>query len=221
MTKFLFIRHGESEGNLYELFTGQGDRPLTEKGRKQAAATAEYIAAHYRYSSRNHSLADTVYASDLSRAFDTGKAAADRLGLPITPEPGLREILAGEWEGVHFRDLPEKFSEDYALWMHDIGKSRCTGGESVAELGERVYRTVLAIAEANPDRTVLIATHATPIRTLQCRFAGVGLDAMQQIPWVPNASVTEADFEDGVWIPRMIGEAGHLAGIRTELPTDV
>lgn len=215
MTRFLFIRHGESDGNRYSLFTGQGDLPLTELGHRQAEAAADYIVKQYGDS------IDAVYASDLARAWDTGKAAADRLGLPMIPDRGLREILAGEWEGVHFADLPERFGEDYALWMTDIGRSRCTGGESVAELSERVHAAVVCIAEANPGKTILIATHATPIRTLQCRFAGVGLEEMQQIPWVANASLTEAVYEDGSWTAVKIGETCYLEGIRTELPKNV
>ena len=167
MTKFLFVRHGESDGNRYRLFTGQGDLPLTELGHRQAEAAADYIVKTYG------NTIDAAYASDLSRAWDTGKAAADRLGLTMIPDRGLREINSGAWEGVSFADLPVRFQEDFALWMQDIGRSRCTGGESVAELSERVYAAVVRIAEENPGKTVLIATHATPIRTLQCsRFRG-------------------------------------------------
>ena len=78
MTRFLFIRHGESDGNRYGLFTGQGDLPLTKLGHRQADAAAAYVAEQYG------NRIDGVYASDLARAWDTGKAAADRLGLPIT-----------------------------------------------------------------------------------------------------------------------------------------
>lgn len=215
MTKFLFIRHGESDGNRYRLFTGQGDLPLTELGHRQAEAAADYIVKTYG------NTIDAAYASDLSRAWDTGKTAADRLGLTMIPDRGLREINSGAWEGVSFADLPVRFKEDFALWMQDIGRSRCTGGESVAELSERVYAAVVRIAEENPGKTVLIATHATPIRTLQCRFAGVGLEEMQQIPWVPNASLTEAVYEDGRWSDVKIGETCYLTGITTNLPKDV
>ena len=215
MTRFLFVRHGESDGNRFKLFTGQGNLPLTELGHRQAAAAVEYIAEQYGDS------IDAVYASDLSRAFDTGKAAADRLGLPITPDKGLREIFSGQWEGVTFAELPKRFPEDFALWMTDIGRSGCTGGESVAELSERVHAAVVRIAEANPGKTILIATHATPIRTLQCRFAGVGLEEMQQSPWVANASLTEAVYEDGKWTAVKIGETCYLTGIETNLPKDV
>ena len=215
MTRFLFIRHGESDGNRYRLFTGQGDLPLTELGHRQAEAAADYIAKTYGTS------IDAVYASDLSRAWDTGKAAADRLGLTMIPDKGLREINSGDWEGVSFAQLPVRFEKDFALWMQDIGNSRCTGGESVAELSQRIHDAVVRIAEANPGKTVLVATHATPIRTLQCRFAGVGLEEMQQIPWVPNASLTEAVYEDGKWTAVTIGETCYLEGMRTNLPKDV
>ena len=142
MTRLLFIRHGQSEFNLSRRFAGNTDAALTDLGLLQAAATADYIASAYTV--------DAVYASDLQRAFCTGKAVADRLGLPVRPHKGLREIFAGEWEGQRFDHLEAAYPETFAgLWRKDIGNSVCDGGESVAQLMQRILATVREIAEAD------------------------------------------------------------------------
>ena len=69
MTALLLIRHGESIANVDGRFAGHLDIPLSETGYVQADITAHYIHSHYTV--------DAVYASDLLRAFHTGKAVAD------------------------------------------------------------------------------------------------------------------------------------------------
>ena len=116
MTTLLLIRHGQSQANLNGLFAGQLNPPLTELGVQQAQRTAEFIKAHYQV--------DKVYASDLSRAARTGQAVADNLGLPLKTDTSLREINAGQWEGISFERLAQDYPEDYGVWLADIGNSR-------------------------------------------------------------------------------------------------
>ncbi len=213
MTKLLLIRHGQSQANVAGLFAGFTDAPLTDLGREQARRTADFIVKNYAV--------DAVWASDLRRAFDTGKAVADRLGLEVHPEPALREIYGGKWEGVPYDTLAREGGADYRLWLEDIGNSRATGGESAAELAERVYAACLRIARENPGKTVVVATHATPVRAVQWRLSGQPLSHMAQIPWVSNASVTELFYEDGVFRLGKIAQDDHLAELKTVLPKNV
>ena len=213
MTTILFVRHGQSQANREKIFAGHLDADLTEIGMEQAQKAAEYIASNYKV--------DAVYASDLLRAYKTGKATADRLGLPITADDQLREIRAGKWDGTLFDQIPTLYPDDFALWSSDIGNSRCTDGESVKELGERIVAAVTRIAKDNDGKTVVIATHATPIRVSQCLLGGHTLDEMKNIPWVSNCSVTEAHYENGKWELVKIGYDEHLADLKTVLPTNV
>ena len=213
MTKFIIVRHGQSLANLERTFAGHTDAPLTELGQRQAQITAEYVAAHYSV--------DRVYASDLLRAFDTAKASADRLGLPVTADPQLREIFAGEWEGVPFEELHTKGEEALRIWQEDIGRAVCPGGESTAELQKRFVAALDRIARENVGRTVLIGTHATPVRVLMCHCMGKPIEFMQRIPWVSNASVTTVVWEDGVFSLERAGFDDHLKGLCTSLPDKV
>lgn len=213
MTTLLLIRHGESQANLSRRFAGHIDVPLTDLGEKQAACTAEFIIHNY--------LVDGVYASDLRRAFRTGEAVAQRLGLPVIPDEALREIFAGRWEGLPFTEIAEKYPKDYHCWMTDIGHCRTTGGESTAELLERVEGALHRIAQENPGKTIVVATHATVIRVLQCKLSGFGLEKMKDIPWTVNASVTELRYENGAFSLGKVGQYHHLAELKREMPANV
>ncbi len=213
MTTLLLIRHGQSEANLTHVFAGHLDAALTELGCQQAQRTADFIAGKYAV--------DGVYGSDLQRAFETGRALAQKLGLPILPEPGLREIEAGRWEGVPFETLQQVYAGDYGLWLSDIGNARPTGGESVEELARRVEGALRRIAQENPGKTIAVATHATPIRAMQWHLSGRPLSHMKQIPWVSNASVTELFFENGAFRLGNVAQDSHLQELRTRLPKNV
>ena len=213
MTRVLLIRHGESVANRSDTFSGYSDVALEEKGKLQATWTAKFVTEKYRI--------DKVYASDLQRAVETGKAVADLLGLEVITEQGMREINGGDWEGVSFSRLPIRFPEDYHTWMTDIGRVRCTGGESTEELGNRVYETLTKIARENDGKTVAVATHATPIRAMQTLIETGSIVNMQNIPWVSNASVTELEYSAGVWKCIAVGQDEHLKEFRTKLPKNV
>ena len=214
MTRMIFVRHGESLGNEIRHFYGQFDGPLTERGRMQARLTAEYLAGEQ---------IDAAYASDLCRAYETGAIVAAPHGLTPVPDTGLREIFAGVWEDLPFEELPVKFAEDFCVWMTDIGRSCPTGGESVADMAARVRAAVWRIAAANDGKTVLIASHATPIRALQCEWLGAENEKMQEIPFVRNASVTivEYDCAAHTTTPIVIDEADFQGALSTALPKNV
>jgi len=212
MTRMIFVRHGESESNLRKFFTGYTNVVLTDKGRAQAACAAKAL---------KDVQIDAAYASDLIRAYETGEIIARGHGLTVTPEAGLREIYAGEWEGRFFTELDDLFHEDYQAWRNDMANCRCTGGESVREMAVRVKEACERIARAENGKTVLIATHATPIRIMQLLWQGLDIEDIGSITWVMNASISVVDFEDGKWTPVVIGDASHLSGMQTTLPKDI
>lgn len=213
MTTLILIRHGQSTANIRSIFAGSLDMPLTQLGQTQAKLTAAFIAANYPV--------EAVYASDLSRAFDTGKALADLLNIPIFPEKTLREIHAGSWEGHSFEDLKREFPDSYGTWLSRIGSCVCPEGESVAQLQARILETLRRICEENPGRTIAIATHATPIRTLQCHCTGLGLDHMKDIPWVSNASVTVAEYNSGEFALKDVSLDSHLGAMTSRFTGNV
>jgi len=136
---------------------------------------------------------------------------AKRRNMDIIKTEGFREVFAGDWEGRGYDELDEKFPEDRRLWAEDIGNARCTGGESVRELQERVLKEFYRIAEENKGKTILVGTHATPIRVIKCHILGESIENAQNISWALNASTTVIDVEENKIV--LDGYAEYLGDI--------
>lgn len=213
MTRIYFIRHGESEANKAGFFAGWLDAPLTERGVKQAALTAEFLQSVPF---------DAFYASDLSRAYDTGCAVAALRSMPVKTSRALREVHAGTWEGKLVEEIATCHSAEYAAWREQIGLYTFPEGESVAGMQQRMREEVEAIARRHPGQTVCIATHATPIRVMEAVWRGVPLEKLQTIDWVSNASVTIADYDEngvGHLVERDLHD--HLGALSTFVPSTI
>ena len=188
-TLIYMIRHVESVGNQRRDFLGHTDLPITDKGRAQARAAADYLASL-------GFCPDAVYASPLCRAAETTEIALSLLAAPLPVYlDGLREIYAGEWENKNFDDLDVLYPEERRVWKEDVGHACPTGGEAVAHLYGRVVSTVLTVAKENPNKTVFIGTHATPIRAVETYARGFSADLMRDVPWPTNASLSVYRFD--------------------------
>lgn len=186
MTHVYFIRHGQSEGNLNHLFLGHTDLDLTDLGRKQAERVGHFFKDIH---------VDAIYSSDLLRAYHTACPVAKAKGLEIIKSEKLREIFAGDWEGGVWAEIHKTPMGE--VWWSDTGNARPVGGESVAELQERVLAEVSRIAKENEGKTVCIFTHFTPIYALRTAWEKASLSEMKNMPKPANASVTHAIYENG------------------------
>ena len=211
-TEIFIIRHGQSQGNLKQVFCGQTDVALTELGRKQAEVTAEYLKDRH---------IDAFYASPLSRAYKTGVAAAKLHGKTVQKVPQLAEIYGGQWENLPFTEIKEKYPEELRIWNETIGKSRCPGGESAADVQKRVFAAVEQLAKENGGKTLCIAAHGMVIRTFVAQVMGISLDELEKLPWAPNASVTTVEYENGAFRLVEHGYSDHLEGLATTFPTKI
>ena len=207
-THLYLIRHGESEANKIDAFAGHSQFDLTEQGRAQANAVAEYLATVH---------ADAIYASDLPRAYHTSLPTAERKGMEVIKTQGMREVDAGEWEGRTFDDL-QKNDPNYPAWITDFGHACPTGGESVLHLQARILAELTAIAERHDGQAVFVFTHATPIRTFAAHCAGKTPDTMREIPWMSNASVTHAVYENGKFTMIEYDKHDFMGDLVTVLP---
>ncbi len=212
MTKLILVRHGESLGNYVDKFLGHTDLDLSPKGYNQA----EFVK---KYFSKIH--IDKIYSSDLLRAYNTIISTAEEKKIPVIKSENLREIYAGSWENKTFDELATEFEEDYGVWLQNIGVSRCTGGESVEELQTRIYKELKKICDENPDKTVVVATHATPIRVFAAKCLGYSLDEVKNIKWAKNASTSIFNYSDGIFEMLEYDFVDHLGDFVTELPKNV
>ncbi len=211
-TRLIFVRHGYSQSNELGLFTGQSDICLTELGKKQAFCAAKYL---------EDIKIDKIYSSTLCRAIDTARAVALPRGMEVLKLYGLCEIDAGDWTELTFDEIIKNYPDEYTLWKNDMYKCCCPNGENVADFAQRVTDTVNQIAKENEGKTVLIASHATPIRVICCLALGIDLKNLRDIPWSPNASINIIDWVNGDFVPVQRDIVEHLKGFETALPSNI
>lgn len=189
MTRLVVVRHGRSTANDAGVFSCMRDVALSPIGEQQAAFVAKYLAQNERI--------DCIYASGMKRTVQTAMPTAEHFHLPVETETGLREIFAGLWEGVPYRDLNLRFHEDWMNWLYDFSNARCTGGESVRELYRRVEVTLRRIAAQNEGKTVMLTTHYTPLRIMVAMSMGYRPEQVRLAPTPTNATVNIFQYESG------------------------
>ena len=211
-TIIYLVRHGQSEGNLQDVFLGHGDLSLTDVGIAQAEKTASFLG---------DIRPDAIYSSDLKRAYETAERTAAVWNMPIVKDTGLREIFAGDWEFRKFDEIRQKYAESFHVWTTDIGNSRCDEGESVLELQKRVVETVTRIARNHEDQTIFLFTHATPIRVFAAHCLEKTPDTLVEVPWASNASVTKAVYSEGKFTLLDYSMDHFMGDLSTRLPKGV
>ena len=205
MTKFIIVRHGQSKSNEGGYLAGVTDVPLSSLGEKQANAVCQYILNKYKI--------DVIYSSPLERACNTIKGVADALDLPIIKEDNLIELDFGELEGLTHEDIKVNHDNDYGKWASDPGVYVPKGGESMTHLQARVVESLKEIAKKEGEKTVLIGSHSSVIRALQCYIQGLPLEKMKNTPWVVNASLAEINFDGENFYIFKYGYDGHLINL--------
>ena len=213
MTRMIFVRHGYSVANEQERFAGHSDFPLAAIGLEQAKYVADYIVKNEKI--------DKIYSSGLLRTTQTVQPTADALGLPVIAEHGLREIYAGAWEGMKFADIFNQYNDDFSVWLNDLANVRCTGGESAKELFERVSETIARLGRENDGKTLLLATHATPMRVVDAFSVGDTYENIASHKAPPNASLHIYEYENGNLKRIKTNIVEHLNGQITKLPPTV
>jgi probable phosphoglycerate mutase len=100
--------------------------------------------------------------------------------LPLQVSPELREISLGDWEGVSFREIKERFPEEYEARGRDLENWRPPGGESFADCRKRVLpslQKILSVSQGN----VLLVGHAGVNRTILCGALGIPIKSLMNI----------------------------------------
>ncbi|AGP38882.1 hypothetical protein BE21_04940 [Sorangium cellulosum] len=208
-TKLMLIRHGETDDNRAQVFQGQAGRGLNARGREQAARlAARFAGARLRLAA--------VYCSDLERAEETAARLASALGLRAVADPALREVSLGAWQGLSRGEVQARFPEEWAAWRSGVDGRR-GGGETYAELGDRMMRALDRIAARHAGEAVGVVSHGAAIKTAVGRMLqmdGSGLKALQ-VPANTGVSLIEHDPKSGyrvvVW-----NDAAHLGDALVE-----
>lgn len=200
----VLLRHGETALTPQKRFSGSGgtDPELSPAGRRQAAAVAEALAAR--------GTVQAVVSSPLRRCRETAQAVADRLGLPVAIEEGLRETDFGAWEGLTFAEVRARFPDDLQAWLDSPKAAPTGGGESFATVTRRVSAARDRLVSAHAGRTVLVVTHVTPVKTLVRLALGAPPESLFKMELSAASLSAVAYYADGNASVRLLNDTGHL-----------
>jgi len=164
MPELIFIRHGQTAGNLRHNYVGRTDEPLCAEG---------LADLRQRQQAGFYPPADCLFVSPLRRCLET--AALLYPDLPAQPIPDLRECDFGEFENRNYQDLSD--NPDYQRWLDSNGQLAFPGGESREQFAERCRRGfALALAQlAASDRLprrIAFVVHGGTIMALLSAYAG-------------------------------------------------
>lgn len=201
---FVLLRHGETALTPQKRFSGSGgsDPELSPAGRRQAAAVAEALAAR--------GTVQTVISSPLRRCRETAQAVADRLGLDVTVEEGLREVDFGAWEGLTFAEVRERFPDDLQGWLDSPKAAPTGGGESFMAATRRISATRDRLLAAHAGRTVLLVTHVTPVKIMVRLALGAPPESLFRMELSAASLSAVAYYADGNASVRLLNDTSHL-----------
>lgn len=155
--RVILLRHGQTEWNAEKRFQGHSDIALNDVGIQQARHAARLLA---------RLRPDAIVASDLKRAAATAHELADRTGLPVEFDKGLRERSGGSWEGLTRSEIRERWPEAFITMAIPDGEDMGLVGDRVSDAIERGLARV-------PENGVLVAvSHGAALRAGINRMLG-------------------------------------------------
>ncbi len=200
MTKVILVRHGQTLWNVEYKYQGHTDIALTELGVSQAQKVAERLAGEEL---------TAVYASDLSRAYQTAEHIAGKHGLNVIAVPEFREISFGEWEGLKYDKINREWPELMERLFTHPDEIRIPGGETFRELKERSHQALQRLVASHQNETIVIVSHGGTIRTLLCAALDIHLNKVWDIQQ-DNTAVNIIQYNDNRTIVSLVNDAHHL-----------
>ncbi|HYO03216.1 MAG TPA: bifunctional RNase H/acid phosphatase [Mycobacterium sp.] len=201
-TRFLLLRHGQTELSVARRYSGRGNPPLTELGRRQADAAARHLGQRGGIAA--------VVSSPLQRAYDTATAAAKALGLDVTVDDDLIETDFGDWEGLTFSEAAQRDPGLHGQWLRDTSVAPPSGGESFDAVAQRVRRARTRIIAEHGEAAVLVVSHVTPIKSILRLALDAGPGILYRLH-LDLAALSIAEFyPDGGSSVRLVNQTAYL-----------
>ncbi|MET3590169.1 2,3-bisphosphoglycerate-dependent phosphoglycerate mutase [Bartonella silvatica] len=167
----VLIRHGQSEWNLKNLFTGWKDPDLTEKGHTEAIAAGKKLKeAGLKF--------DTAYTSVLQRAQKTAQHILEQMGQPdlkLIKNPALNERDYGDLSGLNKDEVRQQCGQEQVQMWRRSYTIAPPNGESLRDTGARVWPYYLYHIQPHilRSQTVLVAAHGNSLRALIMALEGL------------------------------------------------
>jgi broad specificity phosphatase PhoE len=156
------VRHGH-HGQLARLCGRMPGVEIDELGRRQMAECANWMARP-----------DAIQSSPQLRATQSAAILAAHFNLPVEIVAAVDEIDVGEWTGLSFKNLDR--DPHWRRWNEHRGANWPPSGESMTDLQRRVVRHLEQLRTDGTDQTVVIVSHAEPVRAALLYYARIALD---------------------------------------------
>jgi broad specificity phosphatase PhoE len=205
-TVLYLIRHGATEANLARPPRLQGrrhDAPLARLGVRQAEATRDFLAIRP---------IDACYCSPLLRAVQTASIVAAPHGLSPQPLDALIECDVGRWEGLDWQTIRYLDAEGYQRFMANPAEHGYAGGETFADVYQRVAAALQSLLHQHEGKSVLVVSHHVVNRTYLAGLLGLGPDQARLVK-LDNCGISVVmQDEDGATVSTL-NAAFHLQGM--------
>jgi len=199
--RLILVRHGETSWNKENRVLGHTEIELNEKGRKQAERLALTL--------RDETVA-AIYSSPLRRARETADRIAQFHGLPVVTEDALKEVDAGELDGLTYQEMMERYGDFLKEWIKDDPSLKMPGGESMDELQKRTWPVVEGIVSGHPDGVIILVSHSFAILTIICKAIGLSLSRFRRLR-LSIASISILNFGERGTSLLLFNDTCHLA----------
>ncbi|WP_421617633.1 histidine phosphatase family protein [Brevibacillus sp. TJ4] len=184
------VRHGETDWNVARRIQGHSDIDLNELGHQQAARLSKQFedkAIH------------AVYSSDLSRARNTAAQIARLFSHEIGTLPSLRERCYGQWEGLSYEEIRERFNGQ---------EEESYGIETFSDMQQRAVETLTQLAKSHPNEAIVVVSHGGLINSF-LHYVTAG-EQGTGISKIDNTGICVFRYSDQRWNVLQVNNTDHL-----------
>lgn len=161
-TIIYLTRHGQTLWNIEKRLQGRGNSPLTEQGIERAKELRDRIKYIH---------IDIIYSSPIERALTTANIIKGDKSIEVITDDGLMEMCFGDYEGqITDEVMKENPNWDISLIMKGNTELTAPNGENLAEVRDRVARSMNKIIEENRGKTILIVAHGITLKAIMYYF---------------------------------------------------
>jgi probable phosphoglycerate mutase len=191
-TTLILVRHGVTSHTAEKRFSGglgSSNPGLTDEGRDQVRATAEWLKPIADD-------VDIVVSSPVRRTLESAEILGEVLGHPLEVEEGFAEMEFGAWDGLTFAEVAEQYKDEMDLWLGSIDHAP-GGGESFRAVEKRVLAARDRVISEHTGKTLVVVSHVTPIKTLVAHALDAPLLSVYRMELAPASVSVLTYFEGG------------------------
>jgi broad specificity phosphatase PhoE len=198
--RLMLVRHGETQWNRENRIVGHTEIGLNSTGRRQVALLARALGKEK---------VERIYSSPLRRAVETANAIAKQHGLDVVTDDALKEVDAGELDGITIEEVVRRYGNFWEEWVKGAGTLRMPGGETMGELQQRSWSVITRIVNDHRDGKVIIVSHTLTILSILTTALGMPLEDFRRLR-LSLASVNTLDFKGRVTALVSFNDTCHL-----------